>query len=99
MTTIDPKAANDTFDAAQTRLSNSIRSCADNLRDVMTLLGTVAPCDVERLFPADDRKDAKDTLADAQAALDEWSAASDQAITAIHGLTQAGAIPAPTVAR
>ena len=40
MTTIDPEAANDQFDAAQTRLSDSIRTCADNLREVMTLLGT-----------------------------------------------------------
>lgn len=98
MTTIDPKAANDQFDAAQTRLSDSIRTCADNLREVMTLLGTVAPRDVERLFPADDREDAKATLADAQKAIDEWSAASDQAINAIHALARAGAIPAPTVA-
>lgn len=99
MTKIDPEAANDQFDAAQTRLSNSIRSCADNLREVMTLLDTVAPRDVERLFPADEREGAKETLVDAKKALDEWSAASDQALTAIHVLTQAQAIPAPTVAQ
>lgn len=99
MTTIDPKAANDQFEAAETRLSNSIRTCADNLREVVTLLSTVAPCDIERLFPADDREDAMATIADAKRAVGEWNDASEQAIVSIHVLTLAQAIPAPTVAR